>query len=58
MSKLQEYLEMALETRDGVEGNWFNISEITALPGIKRLNSIGWELSSSDRQLKKWHTNV
>ncbi len=52
MSKLQEYLEMAVESRDGVEANWINIEELKKMEGFNKILSLGFKLDSNDRQLK------
>jgi len=52
MSKLQEYLEMAIETRGGVEANWINIEELKKMDSFNKILSLGFKLDSNERQLK------
>lgn len=47
-----DYLEAAHEQREGKWATWIGLSEVDALPAVKKLKDMGFELVSTDRQLK------
>lgn len=52
MKKLMDYLEEVHEERDGKWGTWIGLSEVEKLPAIARIKKFGYEMISTDRQLK------